>query len=206
MRKLVEGYFALKPLGPARVKGISEPLEIYEVTGPGPLRTRLQRAAVRGYTKFVGRQDEMETMQHAAALAKTGHGQIVAAVAEPGVGKSRLLHEFKARNQSAWMVLEAVSLSHGKASPYLPVLALLHSYFGIDSDDDAPKRREKVNGKVLTVLTLDRKLKDALPYLFGLLGLTDGGTHWLEWMRGSDGSARSRRSSGFRFANRSTNL
>src|SRR5215472_1938267 len=96
VRKLVEGYFSLKSLGPARIKGISEPLEIYEVTGPGPLRTRLQRAAARGYTKFVGRQREMEALKHAAGLAEAGHGQIVAAVAEPGVGKSRLFFEFKA--------------------------------------------------------------------------------------------------------------
>ena len=103
VRKLVEGYFALKSLGPARIKGISEPLEIYEVTGVGTLRTRLQRAAARGYTKFVGRQREMEMMEHAAELAKAGHGQIVAAVAEAGVGKSRLFHEFKARsNRVGW--------------------------------------------------------------------------------------------------------
>src|SRR5215813_2244886 len=99
VRKLIEGYFAIKSLGPARIKGVSEPLEIYEVSGPGPLRTRLQREAARGYTKFVGRQREMETLKHAAELAQSGHGQIIAAVAEAGVGKSRLFHEFKARNQ-----------------------------------------------------------------------------------------------------------
>src|SRR5262249_4837553 len=126
LRKLVEGYFALKPLGPARIKGISEPLQIYEVTGQGKLRTRFQRAAARGYTKFAGRQHEMETMKDAAALAKSGNGQIVAVVAEPGVGKSRQFDEFKAENQSGWMVLEAASLSYGKGSPYLPVLDLLH--------------------------------------------------------------------------------
>src|SRR5262249_50667346 len=92
VRRLVEGYFALKSLGPARTRGVSEPLQIYEVTGLGPLRTRLQRAAARGYARFVGRQREMETIKHAAELAKTGQGQIVAAVAEPGVGKSRLLY------------------------------------------------------------------------------------------------------------------
>src|SRR5262249_20598095 len=124
VRKLVEGYFALKPLGPARIKGVSEPLEIYEVTGPGPLRTRLQRAAAPGYTRFVGRQREMETMEQAAELATTGHGQIVAAVAEPGVGKSRLLYEFKVKHQSRWMVLEAFSFSYGKASAYLPMIDL----------------------------------------------------------------------------------
>jgi len=170
VRKLVEGYFALKSLGPARIRGVSEPLEIYEVTGLGPLRTRLQRGAARGYTKFVGRQREMETLKRAAELTQAGHGQIVAAVAEHGVGKSRLFVEFKAKIQSGWMVLEAFSVSHGKASAYLPVLDLLHSYFKITSDDDARSRREKVAGKITV---LDRSLEDALPYLFALLGIVE---------------------------------
>src|SRR5215471_14094886 len=172
VRNLVEGYFALKPLGPARIKGISEPLEIYEVTGPGPLRTRLQRAAARGYTKFVGRQREMEMMEHAAELVRTGHGQIVAVVAEPGVGKSRLFDEFKARNQSGWMVMEALPASLGRATAYLPVIELLHGYFGITADDDRHTRSEKVNTRLVT---LDPALEDTRPYLFGLLGLVEGG-------------------------------
>src|SRR5208282_6434085 len=113
---------ALKPLGASRVKGIADPINVYEVTGLGPLRTRLQRSASRGYTKFVGRQREMETMRAAAEQAKAGQGQIVAAMAEAGVGKSRLYFEFKAKNQSGWMVLETFSISHCKASAYLPVI------------------------------------------------------------------------------------
>jgi class 3 adenylate cyclase/tetratricopeptide (TPR) repeat protein len=171
LRKLVEGYLALKPLGPARIKGVSGPLEIYEVTGPGSLRTRLQRSAARGYTRFIGRQREMETIKNAAELAKTGHGQIVAAVAEPGVGKSRLLYEFRVKQQSEWMVLEALSISHGKASAYLPIIDLLHGYFGIKADDDLRARREKVNGRIVT---LDPTLEDTRAYLFGLLGLAEG--------------------------------
>ncbi len=100
-RKLVEGYFALKPLGPTKVKGVTEPVNVYEVTGLGPLRTRLQRSAGRGLTKFVGREHEMEAMQHAAEQARAGHGQIVAAMAEAGVGKSRLFFEFKASTSRA---------------------------------------------------------------------------------------------------------
>jgi class 3 adenylate cyclase len=169
--RLVEGYFVLKPLGPTRVKGLSEPVNVYEVTGIGPLRTRLQRAAGRGLTKFVGREREMEAMKHAAEQAKSGHGQIVAAMAEPGVGKSRLFFEFKAKNQSGWNVLETFSVSHGKASAYFPVIDLLHGYFKISGEDDQRERRVKVNGNVLT---LDRKLEDTLPYLFGLLGIVEG--------------------------------
>jgi predicted ATPase len=172
VRKLVEGYFVLKPLGPAHIKGVREPLEVYEVTGLGTLRTRLQRAAARGYSKFVGREREMEALAHAAELAKGGRGQLVAVVADYGVGKSRLLFEFKAKNQSAWMVLEALSVLHGKTSAYLPVIELLYSYFDLKPDDDPGTKREKTTGKVLA---LDRSLEDTLPYLFGLLGISEGG-------------------------------
>ena len=102
-------------MGPTRVKGVSEPVNVYEVTGLGPLRTRLQRSAGRGLTKFVGRESEMEALARAAEQAKAARGQIVAAIAEAGTGKSRLFFEFKAKNQSGWMVLETFSVSHGKA-------------------------------------------------------------------------------------------
>src|SRR5580693_9330792 len=97
-RKLVEGYFQLKARGPTRVKGVSEPVNVYEVTGLGPLRTRLQRSAGRGLTKFVGREREIEALKHAADQVRGGRGQIVAAMAEAGAGKSRLFFEFKAEN------------------------------------------------------------------------------------------------------------
>jgi len=172
-RRLVEGYFRLKPRGPTRVKGLSEPVEVYEVTGLGPLRTRLQRAAVRGLTKFVGREREMEALKQAAAQAQAGHGQVVAVMADPGVGKSRLFYEFKAISQSGWMMLEAFSFSHGKASAYLPVLELLAEYFEINRDDDERKRRELILGKVLG---LDRQLEDTLLYLYSLQGVADTDT------------------------------
>ena len=127
--------------------------------------------AGRGLTKFVGREREMEAMRNAAQLARAGHGQIVAAMAEAGTGKSRLFFEFKAENQSGWTVLETFSVSHGKASAYFPVIELLHNYFKIVGDDDERSRRAKVIG---SVLALDRALEDALPYLFALLGIVEG--------------------------------
>ena len=141
------------------------------MTGLGPLRTRLQRSAGRGLTKFVGRERETEALKHAAEQAKSGHGQIVAAMAEPGVGKSRLFFEFKATSQSGWMLLETFSVSHGKASAYLPVIDLAANYFDISATDDERKRREKVAGRIAI---LDRSLEDALPYLFSLLGIVEG--------------------------------
>jgi class 3 adenylate cyclase len=170
-RTLCEGYFILKPLGATKIKGVTEPVDVYEVTGLGPLRTRLQRSARRGYTKFVGREREMDAMKAAAEQAKAGHAQIVAAIAEPGVGKSRLYDEFKSASESGWLVLEGFSISHGKASVYLPVIDLLHAYFDFKVEDNARARREKVNGKILA---LDRSLEGALPYLSRLLGIVEG--------------------------------
>ena len=114
----------------------------------------------------------MEAMKAAAEQAKAGHGQIVAAMAEPGVGKSRLLFEFKATSQSGWMVLETFSVSHGKASAYLPVIDLLHGYFEIDQATTT--RARGARRSTASVLTLDRSLEDTLPYLFGLLGIVEG--------------------------------
>jgi class 3 adenylate cyclase/predicted ATPase len=169
-RKLVEGYFALRPLGPARVKGISEPINVHEVVGLGPLRTRLQRSAGRGLSKFVGRIKERDTLKRAAERAQSGAGQIVAVVAEPGVGKSRLFFEFKAEVQSEWTVLEASSVSHGKGSAYLPIVDLLHSYFGIASEDSSAARREKVAVKVTG---RDGNLENTIPYLHALLEIAE---------------------------------
>jgi class 3 adenylate cyclase/predicted ATPase len=169
-RKLTEGYFELQALGAADIKGMGEPLNVYEVIGAGPLRTKLQIAARRGLTRFVGRHSEMEHMRRAFEQAKAGHGQIVGVMGEPGLGKSRLCFEFKLTSQSGCLVLEAFSVSYGKTSPYWPVIELLKTYFQIQPQDDERTRKEKVTGKVLT---LERGLEDTLPYLFALLGIDD---------------------------------
>jgi class 3 adenylate cyclase/tetratricopeptide (TPR) repeat protein len=171
-RRLCEGYFSFKLLGPTRVKGVSEAVNVVEVTGLGPLRTRLQVATQRGLTKFVGRQAELEQMKHALGLAREGRGQIVAAMGEPGVGKSRLFLEFKEVAEAGCLVLEAYSVSHGRSWAYLPVIDLLRSYFDISDDDDERKRREKVTGKLLA---LERSLEDTLPYIFPLLDIGQEG-------------------------------
>ncbi|MBI3801459.1 MAG: AAA family ATPase, partial [Deltaproteobacteria bacterium] len=166
-QKLTEGYFDLKALGAAAIKGVEEPLHVYEVVCVGPLRTRLQVAVGRGLTRFVGRYPEMAQLRRALDQAKAGHGQLIGVMGEPGLGKSRLLYEFKLTSPSGCLVLEAYSVSHGKAAPYLPVIELLKNYFQIQLQDDERTRREKVLGKVLG---LDRSLEDTLPYLFALLG------------------------------------
>ncbi len=170
-RRLVEGYFELRGLGPTEVKGVGEPINVYEVVGIGALRGHFDLATRRGLTKFVGRERELKQMQRALELTMGGDGQIVAVMAEAGTGKSRLFYEFKAMLPAESKLLEAYSVSHGKASAWLPVLALLRDYFGIQDVDEPVTRREKVRA---VLNELDSALQDALPYLFGLLGLVEG--------------------------------
>jgi predicted ATPase/class 3 adenylate cyclase len=169
--KLCDGYFELRNLGPTTVKGVSTPVSVYEVLGLGPLRTHFELSTRRGLTRFVGRERELEQMRRALEQSMTGHGQLVAVVAEAGTGKSRLFYEFKAAIPAECKVLEAYSVSHGKSSAWLPVLELLHSYFEITETDDAASRRDKVR---VSLSRLDPALEDTLPYLFGLLGIVDG--------------------------------
>jgi class 3 adenylate cyclase/tetratricopeptide (TPR) repeat protein len=168
--RLTDGYFAFKDLGPTQIKGVEAPLQVYEVLGAGPLRTRLQVSVRRGLTRFVGRQRELDQLRQALDQAKAGHGQIVGTMGEAGLGKSRLFYEFKLLSVSGCLVLEAYSVSHGKATAYLPVIELLKSYLQLQPQDDARTRRQKVIGKVLE---LDRSLEDTLPYLYALLGVEE---------------------------------
>ncbi len=168
--RLIDGYFECKALGPARVKGVSEPVHLYEVLGVGPLQTRLQVAARRGLSRFIGRQQELSSLQQALECAKSGQGSIHGVRGAPGVGKSRLFHEFKQAAGPGCLVLETFALPHGKAYAYLPLIELLKGYFHISAHDDERRRREKITGKVLT---LDRDLEETLPYLFGLLGVSE---------------------------------
>ncbi|HET8577239.1 MAG TPA: adenylate/guanylate cyclase domain-containing protein [Methylomirabilota bacterium] len=173
---LVEGYIAVKPLGPVPVKGLADPVDVYEVTGADRARTRLQATARRGLTRFVGRDAELEQLRRAQQLVGSGHGQVVAIVGEAGVGKSRLLHEFTHSHRlQGWLTLESASVSYGRATTYLPVIELLKSYLKIQDRDDLREIREKVTGKLLA---LDPALEPALPALLALLGLPVDDPSW----------------------------
>ena len=138
----------MKPLGPVNVKGLTEPVEVYEVTGVGAARTRLQAAAARGLTRFVGRDKEIEQLRTALERASSAHGQVVAVVGEPGLGKSRLFYEFTHSHRTqGWLIVESGSVSYGKATPYLPLIDLLKSYFKIHDRDNQREIREKITGK-----------------------------------------------------------
>jgi class 3 adenylate cyclase/tetratricopeptide (TPR) repeat protein len=164
---LVEGLVQVTALGPVPVKGLLEPVEVFDLVGASRLRRRLQAAAARGLTPFVGRQQELEVLHPALARAQTGHGQVVALVGEAGTGKSRLVYEcVHSHRTQGWRVLESASVSYGKSTPYFPVLDLLRRYCHVEDGDGARTIRAKVAGQVLT---LDETLQETLPALLALL-------------------------------------
>jgi class 3 adenylate cyclase/tetratricopeptide (TPR) repeat protein len=174
--RLAEGFVQVKALGPVAVKGLADRVEVFELVGASPTRTRLQAFVARGLTRFVGRQAEFEAVRQALERAGTSHGQVVAVIGEPGVGKSRLVYEFiRSHHTQGWLVLESSSVSYGKATAYLPVRDLLKAYFQLDDRDDGRKMREKLTGKLLT---LDVALGPTLPAFLALLDVPVEDRRW----------------------------
>jgi class 3 adenylate cyclase/tetratricopeptide (TPR) repeat protein len=165
--QLVEGAVRVNALGPIPVKGLAEPVDVFELVGATPVHRRLQAAVARGLTRFVGRAQELAALTQALAQAGQGQGQLVALLGEAGVGKSRLVYEcVHSPATQGWHVLESAAVSYGSATPYFPVMDLLKRYAHVEDTDDARTIRAKVTDQVLT---LDETLQDTLPALLGLL-------------------------------------
>jgi class 3 adenylate cyclase/tetratricopeptide (TPR) repeat protein len=163
----VEGFVQVKSLGAVQVKGVSRPVEAFEVVAATTARTRVQAAATRGLTPLVGRRTEIEVFNKLVEQTSSGKGKILAMVGEPGMGKSRLVHEFTRHQlRPGWLVLEGASVSYGKATPYFPLIAMLRQYFQIADGDGSDKIRDQV---VMHTLELDNTLKDAIPPILALL-------------------------------------
>src|SRR5215831_16627858 len=158
--QLVEGAVQVHALGPSPVKGLAEPIDVFELVGATPVHRRLQAAVARGLTHFVGRDQELAALVQALAQAAQGQGQLVALLGEAGVGKSRLVYEcVHSPATQGWHVLESAAVSYGSATPYFPVMDLLKRYAHVEDTDDARTMRAKVTGQVLT---LDEALQDAM--------------------------------------------
>jgi class 3 adenylate cyclase len=169
--KLVGGYFALRDLGASRIKGVSEPLHVFELEGIGTLRTRLDVARARGFSRFVGRQEEMATLEAALTRMLAGQGQVVGVVAAAGTGKSRLCAEFTAHCRVRGIrVAEAHCPTIGKSVPFLPLLALLRDLFGIAENDGAHETRRKIAGELMLS---GRDVHEIVPLVFDFLGVRD---------------------------------
>ncbi|HYA30851.1 MAG TPA: adenylate/guanylate cyclase domain-containing protein, partial [Acidobacteriota bacterium] len=163
----VEGYFEVKPLGALKVKGFSAAIDAFELTGATSARNRLQAAASRGLSRFVGREAELDFMQRVMEQSGVGHGQVLAIVGEAGMGKSRLLEHFlRHRVAPDWRVLEAPSVSYGKANLYFPLIQLLRDYLSLGDSDHAAKLQNQV---VEQVLRINPALWDAIPPILALL-------------------------------------
>ena len=169
--ELARGFFELEDLGEFDIKGASRPVRVFELAGVGSARSRLDLSRERGFSRFVGREEEMGILATALERAKEGDGSAVGVVAEPGVGKSRLCHEFAERARREGLdVFEAQAQAHGRETPFMPILQLLRSYFGILDADPERIVREKIAGRALL---LDHAFVDDLPLLFDFLGVPD---------------------------------
>jgi len=174
--RLVEGLVEVKALGPVPVKGLAEPMEVFELIGVGPTRSRLHAAALRGLARFVGREEERRRMEETLHAAAAGRGAAVALVGEAGVGKSRLAREcVETLRRDGWLVLEAAAVSYGQGTPFFPVIEILRSYFAIDARDDTARVREKVTAKLLG---LDPALATSTPAFFALLDVAGADAGW----------------------------
>src|SRR5215468_5024450 len=170
-----EGFVQVKSLGAVQVKGVSRPVEAFEVVTATTARTRVQAAAVRGLTPLVGRRREIEVFGKLMEEAGSGKGQILAIVGEPGLGKSRLVHEFTRHQlRPGWLVLEGTSVSYGKATPYFPLIEMLHRYFQIADGEGSEGIQDRV---VMHILELDPVLKDVIPPILSLLGALGDEVH-----------------------------
>src|SRR5262245_56740535 len=173
---LAEGFVQVAPLGRVPIKGLSAPVEVFELVGAGVARTRFEATAPRGLTRFVGRTAELDQLGDAVDRASLGRGQMVAVVGEPGVGKSRLFYEFtRSPRLQGWLVLEAASVSYAKGTTYFPVIELLRRYFGINARDDVRKMVERVTGKLTS---LDHALEPTLPAFLSLLDVAVENSEW----------------------------
>jgi class 3 adenylate cyclase/tetratricopeptide (TPR) repeat protein len=174
--RLAEGYIEVKSLGLAPVKGLAQPVEIYEVIGARHPGARFNASAARGLTRFVGRENEIEELGQALARTAAGRGQVIAILGEPGVGKSRLVWEVThSHHAQGWLVLQAGAVSYGKATSYLPIVDLLKGYFRIEDRDGPDRVREKVTSKLLA---LDPALEGQLPALLSLLDAPSDDPQW----------------------------
>jgi class 3 adenylate cyclase/DNA-binding SARP family transcriptional activator/DNA-binding IscR family transcriptional regulator len=167
---LVSGFFELEDVGELQVKGARKPVHAYALTALGAARTQLEAATARGMSRFVGRGPELGALEGALSRAEAS-GQIVGVVAEAGIGKSRLCHEFLERcRQRGLHATVGSGVAHGRQVPLLPVIQMLRAYFGIAGHDDASAARAKVIDRLLP---LDEAFRDALPVLFDFLGVAD---------------------------------
>jgi class 3 adenylate cyclase len=168
--KLARDFFEFKSLGKAEVKGKEGPQEIFELLKAGEVDSRIGASVAKGLTRFVGRKNSMAALNKAYDKAHSGSGQVVGVVGEAGVGKSRLILEFKNRlSKGKFTYLEGRCLQYGGTMVYLPIRDILRTYFEIKEGDPEVLIKKKMKEKILQ---LDEKLQGVLPSFHELFSLT----------------------------------
>ena len=169
--RLVSGYFHTRPIGALTVKGKAEPIRAFEVIAARADRTRIDVSEEQGLTAYVGREHELAVLRECFERAKSGQGQVVFVVGEPGIGKSRLLYEFRRRlgDEATW--LEGRCISFGQSMAFHPVIDMLKRTFRIEEGDTGDEIGRKVDR---AVLQLGEDLRALLPYLRYLLSVDPG--------------------------------
>jgi len=171
--KLTEGFFRFEALGEKKVKGREEPVKVFQVIAPSTKRTKFDVSAERGLTPFIGRERELELLLDGFQRAKGGKGQAFSIISEAGVGKSRLLYEFrKAVANENVTFLEGKCLSYSRGVAYHPVIDILKSTFDIQEGEGDQGIRGKIK-KGLEIMKVDEP--STLPYLLELLSVKDSG-------------------------------
>jgi len=169
--KLTEGFFRFEALGEKKVKGKKEPVSVYRAIATSTRRTRFDISAERGLTPLVGRERELDLILDAFERAKAGRGQAVSIMSEAGLGKSRLLYEFrKAVANIDATFLEGKCLSYSRGIAYHPVIDIMKSNFDVvEGDKDSEIMGKLKNG--LKIVGADEAT--TLPYLLELLSVKD---------------------------------
>lgn len=171
--RLAEGLLRFEYLGMHTVKGKVMPVGVYRPISSSRNRTRFDVNAERGLTPFVGRQGDLEIITEAFQRSKEGSGQAVAVASDPGIGKSRLLYEFrKSITNEDVFLLEGKCLSFSRTVAYHPTIDILKSLFHIDERHTDAQIREKLTAG-LSALKIDAGR--SLPYLLELLAVKDSG-------------------------------
>src|SRR5438552_3158742 len=167
--RLASGFFDLLDRGEQNLKGASVPVRVFDLRGPGPIRSRFDRSRARGFSRFVGRERELALLERALRDAQSGRPTVVLLTAEPGAGKSRLCHEFVERSRGVPLHY-ARALSHGRMLPFHAIVELARGLFGVDQDASAADIRSAVGRGLASSQPVD---PIALAFWLELLGAPD---------------------------------
>lgn len=168
--KLVAGYFETRDLGAHAVKGHPEPVRVIAVLRAWGRRTRLEVAAEHGLTPHVGRARELATLLDLFQQSKVGHGQVISITGEAGIGKSRLVLEFRqalATVGEAVTWLEGRCLAFGQTIPFLPLVEQLRVNFGLKESDGEPEIITKIEQSMRQMGGLETSMP-AIRYLLAV--------------------------------------